>query len=419
MTLTDSAGRNAVKTFVGLWLIALGCAAPFSSVADSIRYAGVNLASAEFGDKTLPGTYGSTYIYPNQTEVEYFKSKGMNIVRLPFLWERLQPTANAAFNSAEFNRLHSFVSATTAKGVYVLIDLHNYARYYGNAIGSAAAPISVFSNFWSRLATVYRTNDHVILGLMNEPHDMTTEAWRDAANAAILAIRATGATNLVLVPGNSWTGAHSWTDSWYGTPNAVAMLSITDPANNFAFEVHQYLDSDSSGTSSQCVNTTIGADRLKKFTQWCRTNDRRGFLGEFGCSTNAPCLQSLENMLAYIDANLDVWEGWTYWAAGPWWGEYMYTVEPKSGSIDRAQMSVLENHVPLPAPTLTLSNATQFQFTALPGLVYQPTATSDITNGPWTNFGSAIIGTGQTARVDTSSSSGTRCFYRVRVSRAP
>jgi endoglucanase len=32
-----------------------------------------------------------------------------------------------------------------------------------------------------------------------------------------------------------------------GTPNADAFANFQDPANNMAFEVHQYLDTDSSG----------------------------------------------------------------------------------------------------------------------------------------------------------------------------
>lgn len=68
-----------------------------------------------------------------------------------------------------------------------------------------------------------------------------------------MAIRATGATNVVFVPGVAWTGAHSWNATFYGTPNAVVMATVRDPGNNYVFEVHQYLDSDSSGTNANCV----------------------------------------------------------------------------------------------------------------------------------------------------------------------
>ncbi|HWQ90866.1 MAG TPA: glycoside hydrolase family 5 protein, partial [Clostridia bacterium] len=345
-----------------------------------IRFAGVNLAGAEFGESNLPGTHGTHYRYPDQQEVNYFKARGLNTVRLPFRWERLQRSLNAPLDPTELGgagRFHPFVSQTTAQGVYVILDPHNYARYSGNLIGSAAVPNAAFSNFWWRVADIYKTNNQVIFGLMNEPHTMTTEAWRDAAQSAINGIRAAGATNLILVPGNGWTGAHSWLQNWYGTPNAQVMLSLTDPLNNFAFEVHQYLDTDSSGTSSTIVSPTIGAERLAAFTQWCRNNNRKGFLGEFAVANSTIGAgigdEAITNMLIHVRANADVWLGWTWWAAGPWWGEYQFTLEPTSNfTVDRPVMGPLRNSLPLPVTRLHLAGPTQFQFATWPGFLYQP-----------------------------------------------
>ena len=58
---------------------------------------GVNLSGGEFGS-ALPGTYGVDYLYPgidaqgynNAWELDYFHSKGLNLIRLPLQWERLQ-----------------------------------------------------------------------------------------------------------------------------------------------------------------------------------------------------------------------------------------------------------------------------------------------------------------------------------------
>jgi len=351
--LIKTAGRLIVAALL-IWVTAAPAA---------VQYAGVNLSGAEFGEGSLPGTYNSNYTYPNQAEVDYFKGKGMNIIRLPFRWERLQQTTNAALDSNELNRLNTFVSATTAKGMFVILDPHNYARYYGNLVGTAAVPFTALSNFWSRVSDIYRTNNHVIFGLMNEPNTMVTETWRDAANMAIVAIRATGATNLILVPGNAWTGAHSWAQNWYGTPNATVMLTITDSGNNFAFDVHQYLDSDSSGTSTNIVDATIGATRLAGFTQWLKDNNRKGFLGEFAAA-NATIGggigdEAISNMLTHVQSNSAVWLGWTWWAAGPWWGEYLFTLEPTGGSTDRPAMSALTNFfsTTVAAPAAPTANA--------------------------------------------------------------
>jgi endoglucanase len=362
--LTSSKGRRTpgrlwISAVVIFLLISLS-SHPQSLIgvanAASVPYTGVNLAGADFGEGSLPGTYNIDYTYPTAAEVDYFLSKGMTTFRLPFRWERLQRQQFGNFDADEQARINEFVSYATSKGAFVLLDPHNYARYYGQVIGQGV-PVTAFNDFWTKLANLYKSNRRVIFGLMNEPNNMPTELWRDDANSAIQAIRRTGATNLILVPGNAWTGAHSWNQSWYGTPNATAMLDIIDPINNYAFEVHQYMDGDFSGTSDQCISRTIGAEKLVEFTEWLKENGKRGFLGEFGGGRNNTCYDGLDNMLSYIHSNTDVWLGWTYWAAGPWWGEYRFTLQPINGA-DRPQMVPLSKYLgstPSPQPTTTPS----------------------------------------------------------------
>jgi len=341
-----------------LLIAALAFAGP---AAAAISLTGVNLAGADFGEGNLPGIYSTHYTYPTSAEVDYYVGKGMNTFRLPFRWERLQTAQNAAFNSAELARMDAFVNYATSQGAHVVLDPHNYARYFGNVVGTAALPNAAFADFWSRLAGQYKDNDRVIFGLMNEPNTMPTEQWLSAANAAIAAIRDTGAQNLILVPGNAWTGAHSWTQNWYGTPNATVMLGVVDPRNNYAYDVHQYLDTDSSGSSSNIVSPTIGQERLVQFTNWLKTNDRRGFLGEFAVANSRIGTggtqigdEAIDNMLDYMEANDDVWLGWTWWAGGPWWGNYMFSLEPTNlgqpSQADRPAMGVLAEHLVIADP---------------------------------------------------------------------
>jgi endoglucanase len=308
------------------------------------QYCGVSLASAEFG-KT-PGVYDKDYTYPNQKEVDYFMSKGMQTFRLPFLWERVQPALNGELDAGELKHISEFVSATTAKGAHVVLDLHNYARYQQKAVGSEAVPNAALADVWKLLATTFKDNPRVIFGLMNEPNGMPTEQWRDAANAGIAGIRSAGAKNLILVCGNGFSGGHSWEGNWYGTPNATVMLGIVDPGKNFAFEIHQYLDADSSGSKPGAVSATVGSEKLAGVTRWLKEHKCRGFLGEFGGSGDVISVAALDDMLKLLDSNSDVWLGWTYWAAGPWWGkDYFASIEPLDGK-DRPQMESLLRHVP-------------------------------------------------------------------------
>src|SRR5689334_14626911 len=60
---------------------------PARRCSHALQYFGVNLNGAEFGT-ARPGVYGTDYIYPTHAEIDYFASKGMNILRLPFWIER-------------------------------------------------------------------------------------------------------------------------------------------------------------------------------------------------------------------------------------------------------------------------------------------------------------------------------------------
>ena len=62
-----------------------------------------------------------------------------------------------------------------------------------------------FGSFWATLAGLFADNNKVFFNLVNEPHDMPTEQWLAAAQAAANAIRAVPANNLLLVPGNGYS----------------------------------------------------------------------------------------------------------------------------------------------------------------------------------------------------------------------
>jgi aryl-phospho-beta-D-glucosidase BglC (GH1 family) len=339
-----------------------------------IRWTGVNLSGAEFGGVPTPGNlgnYGSAYTYPTANEVTYYMGKGMNVFRLPFRWERMQPEQLGELRASELTRMDAFVNFATGAGATVIIEPHNFQRYYpdpsnfqqsAQGLVGTAVPNAAFVDFWVKLADHYKDNGRVIFNLMNEPTTLPTEQLVATTNQAIAGIRGTGATNIIHVPGNAYTGAHSWTQNWYGTPNATAMLNVVDPAENMVFEVHQYLDWNSSGTANSASsnpqigtaaspnNTNTGVQRLTAFTNWLKTHGLRGFLGEFalpndrfgegskttGSTVNRPRVadETLQAMLGYIAANDDVWEGWAWWGGGPWWnsGSYMFGLGPANNN---------------------------------------------------------------------------------------
>ncbi len=342
-------------------------ATPPIHAANILKYAGSNLAGAEFNSARIPGVLYKDYIYPKPSDYTYLAKKGANVVRIPLLWERVQPELNGELDATQLNLILKAVEQAKANKLDVVLDIHNYAKYKNQLIGSDNVPVSAFADLWKRLAQRFANDEAVILGLMNEPNKITSEDWVQAAQAAINAIRSAGANNLVLVEGIAYSGAHSWYSNYYGTPNAVAMLKISDPAQHIAFEVHQYLDKNSSGTTDECVSSTIGSERLSAFTDWLRQYKKIGFLGEFGTANNDTCNQALENMLSYIEQNQDVWLGWTWWASSAWFKhDYPFKLNPDNDGTDKPQMEILEPHMRKITNTYTNAKKTKTHKTTSP-----------------------------------------------------
>lgn len=239
--------------------------------------------------------------------------------------ERLTPNSlTGSFDKAYLGNLTQQVNYITGKGAYAMVQPHNYGRFYGNIITDTNG----FKTWWKNVAAQYKDNALVVFDTNNEYHDMDQALVFNLNQASIDGIRAAGATKQYITPeGNSWTGA--WT--WVSSGNAASLVSLKDPQNKLIYQMHQYLDSDGSGTSATCVSATIFKERLQAATKWLKDNKKQGFLGEFAAGNNAQCISALQDGLSYLGQNSDVWWGAAWWAAGPWWGDYIFNMEPTTG----------------------------------------------------------------------------------------
>jgi endoglucanase len=327
--------RYALMGFLVAVLARDGDASAWADDA-SARMTGVNLSGGELN----PGANKPDvdYTYPSAQEIDYFVSKGLTIFRIPVLSERLLGPSGRGERplTRDWIALSNLIDHASHLHARVIVDFHEYGANSSGIIGLNARATQDFAQSWGEVAKRLKEHPNVVFGLMNEPHQQSASEWLIGANAAIAAIRSAGARQLILVPGAYWTGAHSWTK----TDNGKVMARVVDPADNFAYEVHQYLDSDSSGTKPEVVAGS-GATRLADFTTWAHAHHVKGFLGEFGFASTPDALGEGRALVRYMTANRDVWLGWTYWAGGPWWGDdYMFSVEPtKTG--DRPQLGVL------------------------------------------------------------------------------
>lgn len=347
--------RPLTVLFACLLAVAAADAPPVAPAAPAtapptIADYGVNLSGAEYG-KAAGGLHGRDYTYPSAKTLDYYLAKGIRLIRLPFKWERIQPQALGTLDAGELKRLDETIAAMKQRGMGAIIEPHNYARYHGKLVGGDEVPGETLKDLWAKLAAHYVDETTIVAyGLMNEPHG-TKGTWPATAQLAVDGVRSADRKHLILVPGDSWSGAHSWA-------KANVNLVINDPADNFAYEAHQYFDRDHSGTykksyDEEKAHPDCGVERLQPFIAFLKQRKARGFLGEFGVPRDDPrWLVVLERFLAALKAE---GIGGTYWGGGSWFGENHLSIDAGKDGVDRPQMAVLLKFVappavPLPAP---------------------------------------------------------------------
>lgn len=346
---------------------------------------GVNWAGAEFAGSRLPGQEGRDFGWPTAESLDYWRSKNVRLIRLPFSWERLQPALMGEFAPDYFAGLKRAVGLMRERDMVVVLDMHNYARYRGQLIGSEQVPVAAFADAWQRLAQAFKDDAAIWgYGLMNEPD---RKVWPPAAQAAVDAIRTVDRKTLIVVANDyaGWEAAPARIQKYGGAAAASGDLAawaaermpfgdpaaLRDPATNLCFELHAYFDHDNSGTYRKSyeeelarrdgpevrVSPTVGVERIRPFVAWLQRHGVRGFVGEYGVPANPDVdvrwLEALENAVVYLRTNNLTS---TYWAAGSRWTPGNASViEPTGwpttlGAVerqqDRPQLKVLQKYMP-------------------------------------------------------------------------
>jgi endoglucanase len=309
---------------------------------------GVSLAGAEFGtskgfSNANPGPFGKAYTFPTEKTIAYFAQHGIPLLRVPFLWERVQPRLGEALDADHLKRLREVTAHARKHGAKVVLDVHNYGRYRLVHDGQPRSVIidevvdgktlvsrEQFADLWTRLSDAFQADAGVeAYGLMNEPHDMKGSDWKAISQAAVTAIRRGGDGKRIWVGGDSWSSAERFVKA--NGPKAW----IDDPKHAITYEAHCYFDRDASGTYKQSYTDeaksdpkidTRGARRIQPFADWCHANSVPGVIGEYGVPDDPGWSRVLDGFLAATNAaGLST----CWWAAGEWWGGYPLSLQPR------------------------------------------------------------------------------------------
>jgi hypothetical protein len=231
----------------------------------TVQLRGVNLSGMELssvggskdpwgfsGFGTSAGSNGVAGTVPDDT---YMLSQHVNVVRIPLNEESwLGYANNQGVNPDTLSNyvltVEKAVAKYTADGIYVILDLH-WSAPGANLAGQQQymADSDHAVSFWTSVASAFKNNPAVLFDLYNEPHlgDASMPDAHPALNAILRnggnygttafnlgfnvssqngnysggwsfagfqtmleAVRATGATNVVLMGGDGWSNDETW-----------------------------------------------------------------------------------------------------------------------------------------------------------------------------------------------------------------
>lgn len=220
---------------------------------------GVNLAGLEFGthnnfSSQNRGVRGVDYFSEPAESIAFLARQGVQMIRLPVRWERIQPDLNGPLDQAYRSEISAILQACESNNIEVIIDLHNYGGFFdgGRKLTFSDNTLTEENliDVWQKMDQQFKQNMSVLAyGLMNEPKDEPpiqegARAWEAVSQKTLTALRESGINTTILVAGYNWSKISTWNEyhptGW-----------IQDPLNNFRYEGHHYWDADSSGTYQQ------------------------------------------------------------------------------------------------------------------------------------------------------------------------
>jgi len=290
----------------------------------AFRMLGVNRSSGEFACIQGNGMWDGP---ADQAGINAMKAWNVHVVRLPLNEEcwlgHADVPATGTSGAAYQQAVKDYVNLLVASGINVILDLHwTFGQYSGpgagctdvNATCQKPMPNAQFTpTFWSQVATAFKGNNAVVFDLFNEPFpdfannfSNPTAAWtclRDGGTCTgigyqvagmqslVNAIRATGATNIIMSAGIAFTNDLS---QWQA-------FKPTDPTGNLIASWHSY--NFNACVTTSCWDSTIGSVARQTPVM----------IGEIGQNTCAH--DYIDQVSAWADANALGYAAWTW---NPW-----------------------------------------------------------------------------------------------------
>ncbi len=251
----------------------------------------------------------------DQATVSNMLAWGINSVRVPLnedCWLGINGFPANNHTAAQYQSdIVTWVNLLNANGLVVILDLHWNNSGTNQATGQQ--PMTDLDHapaFWTSVANTFKNNSSVVFDLYNEPHDISWSCWLNGSTAPqsgacsgvgfavagmqtlVNTVRATGATNVLLLGGLAWSNDLS---QWLAN-------RPTDPQNNLAASVHIY-------NFNACSNSGCWDSQIAPVA--AQVPVVAGEIGENDCASGF-----INTLMSWFDSHGISYLAWTWTATG-------------------------------------------------------------------------------------------------------
>jgi endoglucanase len=290
-------------------------------------------AGINFGNMLEPPREGDWGLTVTQEFIDLIGPGGFTqAVRLPVRWSNhASADAAAVIDEKFFQRVDGVLNALLAKGATVVLDMHHYRQFDGDALdpGEAPVPDAVVDvrllSMWKQIAQRYaKHSPRLIFEIYNEPHGRSEPRWNDMLSRALRVIRQFNPERAVVIGPTHWNSATRLNDL------------VLPPDRNLIITIHHYEPFDFTHQGAEWITPPkpTGVDccnaaqtqqihgMLDLAADYSRKTGYPVFVGEFGAYSKASTAARVRYLQTLRSAMQARQIPWMYWELAAGFGLY-------------------------------------------------------------------------------------------------
>jgi hypothetical protein len=272
-----------------------------------VRFLGMNRSGTEYACIQGWGIFDGPSDAASVAAMAAWHINSVRVLINEDCWLGINGVAAQYGGAAYQNAIVNYVQLLHQYGLYAELSLIWTAPGATQATYQREMPDTDHSiAMWQSVATIFKSDPNVVFGIFGEPHNVGWACWLNGGAACasdgltypvagmqslVTAIRGTGATQPISVPGIDWANNLS---QWLQN-------EPSDPQHALMAEFHQYGD-------QTCASATCWNSQELPVLQQVPL-----LTGELGESVNGTCTQTfIDTYMAWADAHGVGYQGWTW-----------------------------------------------------------------------------------------------------------